>query len=341
MPSQTFAAIAGKLWPGADYLYVDALGASGGIATLWNPMKIKGKLFASSQYFLAVSLHYGDLCWQMFNIYAPNSRARRRNLWEEISKITMTNQKDKMMLAGDFNAPLYSSEKCGGLEDFSDSMSDLATFINASNLVDIDLQEEKKRLALVNWDTMCLRKSLGGLGIQKINALNKALIAKVGWTLAKGEADCNSQVGGGVIRDQLGDMIAAYAGNLSESSVTQVEGMALLWGLKMANNIGIKHLEIEGDSKVIIDSIKGKASAGWKVEPILRDIRQLLVKLEDFTIDHIFREGNRAADSMAAKGRLQMGLRYWRNPNTLPITVKEIPDKEKALCQERTNPPAQ
>ncbi|XP_059063997.1 uncharacterized protein LOC131856333 [Cryptomeria japonica] len=136
-------------------------------------------------------------------------------------------------------------------------------------------------------------------------------------------------------------MIVAYAGNLSESSVTQAEGMALLWGLKMANDIGIKHLEIEGDSKVIIDSIKGKASAGWKVEPIMRDIRQLLVKMEDFTIDHIFREGNRAADSMAAEGRLQMSLRCWKNPNTLPITVKEILDKEKALCQERTNPSAQ
>ncbi|XP_057831440.1 uncharacterized protein LOC131042138 [Cryptomeria japonica] len=156
------------------------------------------------------------------------------------------------------------------------------------------------------------------------------------WQLGDGK-----KAGGGVIRDQLGDMIAAYAGNLSESSVTQAKGMALLWGLKMANDIGIKHLEIEGDSKVIIDSIKGKALARWKVEPILRDIRQLLVKMEDFTIDHIFREGNRATDSMVAKGRLQMGLRCWRNPNALPITVKEILDKEKALCQERTNPSAQ
>ncbi|GLJ09523.1 hypothetical protein SUGI_0111090 [Cryptomeria japonica] len=30
---------------------------------------------------------------------------------------------------------------------------------------------------------------MGGLGIRKINVLNKALIAKIGWTLAKGEAD--------------------------------------------------------------------------------------------------------------------------------------------------------
>lgn len=52
--------------------------------------------------------------------------------------------------------------------------------------------ENKRHLSLVNWDTVCLPKSMGGLGIRKINALNKALIAKVGWTLAKGEANwCN------------------------------------------------------------------------------------------------------------------------------------------------------
>lgn len=139
MPSQTFAEVAGKLWPGVNSLYVDALGASWGIATLWDPIKMKGKIFASSQNFLAVSLHYGEQCWQMFNIYAPNSRLGRWLLWEEISNIIVTNQKNQFMLVGDFNSPVYPSEKCGGLEDFSDSMGNLASFINASSLMDIDL----------------------------------------------------------------------------------------------------------------------------------------------------------------------------------------------------------
>ncbi|XP_059067723.1 uncharacterized protein LOC131858491 [Cryptomeria japonica] len=136
-------------------------------------------------------------------------------------------------------------------------------------------------------------------------------------------------------------MVAAYAGNLRDNMITQDEGMALLWGLKMVNSIGIKHLEIEGDSQIIIDSIKGNASAGWRVEPILRDITYFLVKMEDFTICHIFREGNRVVDSMAAEGRLQNDLRCWRDSNLLPITIKEILEKEKALFKERTTPSAQ
>lgn len=43
------------------------------------------------------------------------------------------------MLVGDFNSPLYPSEKYGGLGDFSDSMGNVASFINASSLMDIDL----------------------------------------------------------------------------------------------------------------------------------------------------------------------------------------------------------
>ncbi|XP_059076661.1 uncharacterized protein LOC131875939 [Cryptomeria japonica] len=151
-----------------------------------------------------------------------------------------------------------------------------------------------------------------------------------------GSAQSNCQVGGGVIQEHLGNTVAAYAGNLRNNTVTQAEGMALLWGLKMANSIGIKHLEIEGDSQIIIDSVKGNALVGWRVEPIMRDIRCLLVKLEDFTIRNIFREGNRAADSMAADGRLQNGLRCWRDPSLLPVTTKEILEKEKAFTQEWT-----
>lgn len=49
--------------------------------------------------------------------------------------------------------------------------------------------EERKRLALVNWDTVYHPKSQGGLGIRKITNLNKALITKVGWNLMLGEAE--------------------------------------------------------------------------------------------------------------------------------------------------------
>lgn len=44
------------------------------------------------------------------------------------------------MVAGDFKSPLFPSNKCGGLIDYSNSMVDLAEFINRNGLMDVDLR---------------------------------------------------------------------------------------------------------------------------------------------------------------------------------------------------------
>lgn len=63
MSYQTFATIVGKLWLGVAFLYVDVLGVSRGIAALWDHINIKGKFFASSQNFLAITFQQGENCW--------------------------------------------------------------------------------------------------------------------------------------------------------------------------------------------------------------------------------------------------------------------------------------
>ncbi|KAK2650981.1 hypothetical protein Ddye_018470 [Dipteronia dyeriana] len=40
--------------------------------------------------------------------------------------------------------------------------------------------DAKKKIHLVKWDTVCLPKKLGGLGINKMKLMNQALLAKVG-----------------------------------------------------------------------------------------------------------------------------------------------------------------
>ncbi|XP_059073486.1 uncharacterized protein LOC131874228 [Cryptomeria japonica] len=144
-----------------------------------------------------------------------------------------------------------------------------------------------------------------------------------------GSAQNARQAGGGIICDHLGNTVAAYVGNLKNHTIIQVEGMALLWGLKFANSIGIKQLEIEGDSQIILETVSGRSTAGWKVDSILRDVRILMANLDGFTIRHVFREKNAAGHSMTAVGRLQNDLRCWRNPNLLPVTTKVILETEK------------
>lgn len=42
---------------------------------------------------------------------------------------------------------------------------------------------EKKKVHLVNWDTVCKHKLLGDLGIKKTDDMNQAMLTKVGWRL--------------------------------------------------------------------------------------------------------------------------------------------------------------
>ncbi|GLJ09029.1 hypothetical protein SUGI_0100380 [Cryptomeria japonica] len=84
---------------------------------------------------------------------------------------------------------------------------------------------------------------MGGLGIRKINALNKVLIAKIGWTLAKGEADWCS-----IIKAKYLDWEHLYY-NLSTVDLPQ--------GSKLWNNIPKRRVMVrEGLKWQLGDDIK-------------------------------------------------------------------------------------
>jgi ribonuclease HI len=79
----------------------------------------------------------------------------------------------------------------------------------------------------------------------------------------------------------------------------EAEYTGLIIGLEVAQELGIKHLCIEGDSKLIIYQVLGH----WKVKaPGLvvyhRRVLDLLKKFENVYIRHVYREQNRHADSI-------------------------------------------
>ncbi|KAL6202734.1 hypothetical protein ACLB2K_026439 [Fragaria x ananassa] len=43
--------------------------------------------------------------------------------------------------------------------------------------------DDKKKIHLVNWDTVCQPKQLGGLGIKKFADMNQAMLAKISWRM--------------------------------------------------------------------------------------------------------------------------------------------------------------
>ncbi|XP_059066396.1 uncharacterized protein LOC131857710 [Cryptomeria japonica] len=127
-----------------------------------------------------------------------------------------------------------------------------------------------------------------------------------------GTAHSGVAVGGGIIRDNLGNLVLAYARNFGSALSNMAEALALFWGLKLALAIDAKRLIIEGDSKMIIEVTKGLSRISWMINNILKDIWSMIVWLEEFHIQHIYREGNSVADSLVGAG-LEMKAKSERN----------------------------
>lgn len=60
---------------------------------------------------------------------------------------------------------------------------------------------------------------------------------------------------GGLLRDKKGDVLVAYSRILGQGTNNVVEATTLLWGLKIVVEMKVRRLSIEGDTKLIIDSV--------------------------------------------------------------------------------------
>ena len=87
-------------------------------------------------------------------------------------------------------------------------------------------------------------------------------------------------------------------------------------------------MEIEGDSKIIIETVKGNMREGWAIKRVIEGIRHLLTILNRFDLNHIFQEGNSVANGMVAIGLKVKGLRCWRDLNAFPKFVRELVSHE-------------
>ncbi|PKU59328.1 Putative ribonuclease H protein [Dendrobium catenatum] len=111
---------------------------------------------------------------------------------------------------------------------------------------------------------------------------------------------------GGLIRDSLGDIMAAFAAPLQLVDVIMAELNALLMGLQLCLKIGVTFVWIEVDSLFLVQIIKDGVTGNAQYFYLIRKIKSLLNVL-NFDISHIFREGNVCANLLANKGSSLVG----------------------------------
>ena len=92
---------------------------------------------------------------------------------------------------------------------------------------------------------------------------------------------------GGLIRDHSGNWVKGYMRNIGVAMSIIAEFWALRDGLLLASQMGITHLIVELDAKIIVDLMLSNNTSNRAYTPLLNDCRYLLSHFQRYKINHV------------------------------------------------------
>ncbi|KAL6131184.1 hypothetical protein ACLB2K_069562 [Fragaria x ananassa] len=126
-----------------------------------------------------------------------------------------------------------------------------------------------------------------------------------------GSVKSNSAAGGFILRTSSGQPIAVGAFNSGVTNVPVAEALALRNSLICAKERGLTKIEVEGDSKLIIDVVNGVSHPPWRLLKLYHDIKCLSCSFESIRFSHVFREANFVANALANMGHRSDRCGLW------------------------------
>ncbi|GLT70676.1 hypothetical protein SLA2020_427380 [Shorea laevis] len=127
---------------------------------------------------------------------------------------------------------------------------------------------------------------------------------------------------GGLIRDHEGRWVHGFALCIGKQSSFIAELWGCRAGLRMAFDLGITHLILEMDSLLIVQMLQARKGVEGLASTLFLDILHLLDNFSEYRIQHTLREGNSAADYMAAIGQnLSQDVTLFATP---PVGISSI-----------------
>lgn len=114
---------------------------------------------------------------------------------------------------------------------------------------------------------------------------------------------------GVVLRTEDGEVIGEVARGLGESTNNVAEYTALVEGLRLALEKGVRDIRIRIDSELVVSQVTG----AWKIKSdrlrgLAVEARRLLNRFDRFEIAHVPREHNADADRLANQGMDEAAL---------------------------------
>nr|XP_028960713.1 uncharacterized protein LOC114825849 [Malus domestica] len=117
--------------------------------------------------------------------------------------------------------------------------------------------------------------------------------------------------GGFVIRNWKSEPILAGARNMVSVSINVPEALALREALIWATRRGWNYVEVDGDSKLVIDAVRGFCDVPWNLRSIIEAIRWCVGFSHDIKWRHIFKKANFVVDAITSVGFKKKELCIW------------------------------
>jgi len=113
---------------------------------------------------------------------------------------------------------------------------------------------------------------------------------------------------GVVLQDSAGKIVQEHFEHLGHGTNNRAEYLALLRSVELAHKLGADELEVRSDSQLVVSQMNGSYKIKkQELQAIAMEVHQKIrASGLKFSITHIPREMNKAADKLAKKGA-QMG----------------------------------
>ena len=126
-----------------DFSFQPALGASGGIVSMWDTNEVEVWSSISFNHVLAILGRFvksGEL-FAVFNVYAPCDSSRQQDLWNNLSNRLVSLSDQNFCICGDFNAVRREEERRSVGNNFCQVRSvNYNLFIEDNLLIDLPLR---------------------------------------------------------------------------------------------------------------------------------------------------------------------------------------------------------
>ncbi len=105
---------------------------------------------------------------------------------------------------------------------------------------------------------------------------------------------------GVVIRDARGQVVAKLKKYIGRMTNNVAEYYGLIAALDYVQSQGIRALRVESDSELLVKQMRGQYKVkSAELRPLFERAHKMSQALQSFRIDHVYREQNREADTLA------------------------------------------